>query len=427
MAPKRARTKSHRPDTSKRRRLQEPGLHPASIPTDSIDHLTRLPNEILYAIVPRISAEDGLALARTSSTLCSCVLPELYRIDAVGAKETKDKVPAALVWATWEGQTTAFRASLSALKSLGVDTQTVVNRPLNSQTVGWSLMSPILKTMRESFIGGLNPSLIHVCCVRGHSDLAAALIENGGNPNLKDKAGYLPLEYVADLEMQAKFIAPMAPTDTAESTSILSKLAVRALRDSYNLDPTPNKSTRVFPVVKYLLESGYRIPPQIDQPYSHPLSHAFRLRSPELLKIMLNAGVDPNVVNNTGHHHCLLSRAIIDGSLVAASYLIDAGAEVNIPAGMKVAGVLDPMQAFVSIRYPDHAADDWKRLGEKLICKVSSVDGTIDGHPFLWQALKDGNLELAALLSKAGAHAGSKGAWISVEVLDSMGRKLAGK
>ncbi|KAK9802172.1 hypothetical protein AB5N19_07980 [Seiridium cardinale] len=426
MAPKRARTQSHRPDTSKRRRLEEPGLHPASIPTDSIDRLTRLPNEILHAIVPRMSAESGLALARTSSTLHSCVLPELYRIDAVGSRETKEKVPAALVWATWEGQTTAFRASLSALKSLGVDTQTVVNRPLNSQTVGWSLMSPILKTMRELLIKGLNPSLIHVCCVRGHSDLAALLIENGGNPNLKDKAGYLPLEYVANLEM-AKFIAPMTPTDTAESTAILTKIALHAWIGSYNLDPTTNKSTRLFPVVKYLLESGYRISSQIDRLSSHPLSHAFRLRSPELLKIMLNAGVDPNMVNNTGHHHCLLSRAIIDGCLVAASCLIDAGAEVNIPAGMTVAGVLTPMQAFVSIRYPDHAADDWKRLGEKLICRVSSVDGTIDGHPFLWRALKDGNFELAALLSKAGAHAGSKGAWISAEVLDSMGRKLAEK
>ncbi|BFZ23867.1 hypothetical protein BsWGS_26906 [Bradybaena similaris] len=128
----------------------------------------------------------------------------------------------------------------------------------------------------------------------------------------------------------------------------------------------------------------------------YPLCFATEIRSPELVKVLLDGGANSNSVNI--QKETALYIACREGSVVIANLLLNAGADVKRAHAMN--NNFTPLIVAV--------ANDNREIVQLLL--NSKYDVNIDaqdteGWTALWHAYSNCNEEVCALLLKAGANA----------------------
>jgi hypothetical protein len=165
-----------------------------------------LPNEILFELLSNSCARDGFALARTNSDLFRRLIPEIYKSHVRISKYSEDKVPFSMMWAAWKGNRFAFDASVAALKAIGVEPQTVIERHLD----GNNELEVYLRLHKRSWLShyGIThgcPRLLELCCLRGHFRLASDLITMAGGITPCDENLH-PLAFATTVEVVSTIV-----------------------------------------------------------------------------------------------------------------------------------------------------------------------------------------------------------------------------
>jgi len=176
---------------------------------------------------------------------------------------------------------------------------------------------------------GITP--LHVAAVdrtNGGSALLGVLLENGANPNLATTLQ--PDDKLANDSLTAHYILS-TPLQLAvmrqNAASVQSLLARGADANTMGRDGSPMLEVAMgmggMEIIKLLLDAG--ADPDVREPRGYPL--LFQAASTEVRKLLLDAGADPNVLDQVG-------RSLLGISdLPTATLLLEAGADPNLPSG----------------------------------------------------------------------------------------------
>ncbi|XP_078442158.1 protein kinase KEG [Wolffia australiana] len=209
---------------------------------------------------------------------------------------------------------------------------------------------------------GLGPSIAHICAVHGHPECMRELLQGGADPNAVDDEGDSVLhkaiakgysdcaivvlenggcKSMGVLNSQKK--TPLHSCVEMWNVSVVRRWVEIASEEeiSYAIDiPSPNGTALCMAaalkkeheieareLVQLLLKAGADPTAQDELHYRTPLHTAAMVNDAELVKLLLDSGVDVNIANlqNTTPLHVALNR----GSNSCVRLLLSAGADCN--------------------------------------------------------------------------------------------------
>ena len=170
--------------------------------------------------------------------------------------------------------------------------------------------------------GGFHTTPLHAASVKGHSDVASLLLENGADPDSRDELDSTPLHKVSQGGQLLK----------VESSLEIARLLVNSGADVNATDyegATPLHAAAqsgYCDIVELLLESGARLDSRNKRQYT-PLFSACLSGRVDLLDILINRGSD--VHSCAENDSTPLHFASLGGHLDATRLLLDCGSDVD--------------------------------------------------------------------------------------------------
>lgn len=163
----------------------------------------------------------------------------------------------------------------------------------------------------------------------------------------------------------------------------------------------------VLATIRYLLQAGTIISPTIPDPvlFAHPLQFAVKYLKPQVLQVLLDAGVNPNPgwVATTGPQ-MLLQDAILKMCPAKTRLLLDAGAVVEISAPDNLPNVepFSAIQEIMSMKW--RMSVEWVQLADMICQRSDRFHSDVQyGRDLLRTAMKNGQWSMAMVLKRRGA------------------------
>ncbi|MCB1866219.1 MAG: ankyrin repeat domain-containing protein [Chromatiales bacterium] len=237
----------------------------------------------------------------------------LAKTAVAGAAEVDDRLYRAAIFSN--------RGEVEALIKKGAN----ANHQQNQRSMlGWAAQSGNVNAVRELLAAGANPNAVdaigHTPVMRAvetqKKDVVKLLLDSGASTQGADVYG----RTLAHLAVETD--------DPAIVAAVLDAGADFNAKDADGLSPLfktlQNFGERRNEIVALLAKHGVDL--NQGSPYSTPLLFAIENQDAQLLKMLLEAGADPNVANESGRRP--LHEAVAD--LALARQLFKAGADPNI-------------------------------------------------------------------------------------------------
>ncbi|KAK6078815.1 hypothetical protein SCUP515_04254 [Seiridium cupressi] len=386
------------------KRARRSSVVAAAPPTDNKDRLSIVPLEILQNIaLEQLPASDGLALARTSKAMLEMLLPRFYHKDVM--EHLNDGIPFALQWAAIEGYTTTFQTSVAEIKRVkGANENKILNRLTSSREInGWIGPSGLLEH-RYHWLNAEQFGLAHLACWSGQIPIAKLLLEATGQVNIKDSNDQAPLCYANSKSVADFWFKRGAAINFKDESSPLNTLILRMYRVSVKSLARPNSPhleklhAELLATFAHLLKVG----PKIDSDYwiNHPLSCALKLAEGKAVKVLLDAGVDPNVhvegsTANDAVREAFASYKVPTRS-ANAQLLLDRGAVISRSDLIYLVGLTVPTNFYFDF-------EEWPELIKRVFEHEDILNIEVHGKTAIWLAVKYGRWELVKMLVARGA------------------------